>query len=74
MNSRQKYNLARAVNKLKDSYKDKVIDYEVDDNRKRRCDDALVYLYVNEDIYLITLNTEDLRIINNIYDVLEKFI
>lgn len=74
MTSKQQYILLRAVNKLRESHKDKSIKYEIETNHKRRCDDAVIYLYVNSDKYLITLNTEDLRIVNNVYNILEKFI
>jgi len=75
MNSRQKYNLLQAVEKLKRENVNKSLDYKIITKKKsNKWDDIDILLNVNNDSNVISLTVDDLRIIGNVYDVLKRFV
>ena len=74
MNSRQKYNLSQAVEKLKRENTNKGLDYEIlTKKRKTKWDNTDILLKVDGNTSILSLSVGDLRTIGSIYEVLKRF-
>lgn len=74
MTSRQKYNLKQAIDRLRKDYNDYTITYDVLVDRRTKWDDIMIKVYSNSGSSTISIGVDDLRTIQNVYNVLKSFV
>lgn len=74
MTSKQKYNLKQAIDRLRKDYNDYTITYDVIVDRRTKWDDIMIKVYSSSGSSTISIGVDDLRTIQNVYNVLKSFV